>query len=81
MTEELKSLIDFYNNITIPGTEGIVKINTMFIPSESGESTPVAVMGVLDEEKYKDLEKYNLELVLKVIDQCKEANEAYKKLI
>lgn len=81
MTEELKSLIDFYNNITIPGTEGIVKINTMFIPSESEESTPVAVMGVLDEEKYKDLEKYNLELVLKVIDQCKEANEAYKKLI
>ena len=81
MTEELKSLIDFYNNITIPGTEGIVKINTMFIPSESEESTPVAVMGILDEEKYKDLEKYNLELVLKVIDQCKEANEAYKKLI
>lgn len=81
MTEELKSLIDFYNNITIPGTEGIVKINTMFIPSESEESTPVAVMGVLDEEKYKDLEKYNLELVLKVIDKCKEANEAYKKLI
>lgn len=81
MTEELKSLIDFYNNTTIPGTEGIIKINTMFIPSESGKSTPVAVMGVLDEEKYKDLEKYNLELLCKVTEKCKEANEAYKKLM